>query len=158
MLYFQNYLEYLHGIQNPHRERRKEYAYQISLTQLQQEKNYLRGTTKRLKQKERKKEERKKDTFLAPNRLFYKSCKIQSILNFSMRFSASRRRKLQEYNALGFIAVELWEMVQNRRNKRLKHTKRACGIYTLPTAVSQPLSFWGGVFKGGRRPLSRSLD
>ena len=49
-------------------------------------------------------------------------------------------------------------MVQNRCNKRLKHTKRACGIYTLPTAVSQPLSFWGGVFKGGRRPLSRSLD
>ena len=40
-------------------------------------------------------------------------------------------------------------MVQNRRNKRLKHTKRACGIYTLPTAVSQPLSFWVGLLRGG---------
>ena len=32
ILYFQNYLEYLHGINSVHRERRKELAYQISLT------------------------------------------------------------------------------------------------------------------------------
>ena len=60
---------------------------------------------------------KKKIQFLAPNRPISESCKIQSISNFGMRFSASCRTKLQEQNELRFIAVGLLEMLQKRRQK-----------------------------------------
>merc|ERR1712030_66626 len=92
---------------------------------------------------------KEEDTFLVPNRKILKSCKIAITSNFGMRFSASRRRKLWEYNEVGFIAVKLWEMVQNGRNKRLKYTKRACRIYTLPRRSLTPKVFKVGISKGG---------
>ena len=93
-------------------------------------------------------ERKKKDTFLAPNRLFYKSCKIQSILNFGMRFSASCRSRRKESNELGFIDVKLLQMVQNRRQKWL-FLESELVVYITPDGGLSPSKFlrWG--FQGG---------
>ena len=115
------------------------------------------GPLKRLKEFQRASKQASEKLFLQQNRQISKSQKIWTSPNFGMRFTALSSEWLGDSKSIGFLGVADREVLKKWRRKWRFSQTELVG-YILPRAVGRFPPKFGRGGKGGRRPLSRSLD